>query len=105
MQFYFTVQNVPDVIRNKTLIMKHTHVCTAGGHPSVKDGEVTRTINFHWTMSESQWSTTAQVVNCGRFFVYQLKESPVCSGVYCGEDVEGLNSKGQNNINQVMEVI
>merc|ERR1712080_21420 len=47
----------------------------AGGHPTVWDGEVTRTINFHWTDNLSR-STTAQVVNCGVFFVYKLKEVP-----------------------------
>ena len=73
-----------------------THM-PAGGHPSVKEGEVRRTINFQWTSGISQWSTTAQVVNCGRFYVYHLKESPVCSLVYCGE---GSNLKGETRPEQ-----
>ena len=76
-----------------------THM-PAGGHPSVKEGEVRRTINFHWTSGISQWSTTAQVVNCGHFYVYRLKESPVCHGVYCGEDKEGSNLKGETRPEQ-----
>ena len=34
-------------------------------------------------------TTTAQVVNCGLFYVYQLKDPPQCDMAYCGYDVPG----------------
>ena len=78
-------------VKKITLYKLHTF---KGGHPTVRDGEVTRTINFHWTGGISQWSTTAQVVNCGLFFVYQLQEAPVCRGTYCGSgDVQQGRNK------------
>jgi hypothetical protein len=58
----------------------------AGGHPSVNDGQVSRTVNFHWSSSCSYWSTTIQVINCGDYYVYQLGAAPECSLRYCGSN-------------------
>ena len=72
-----------------------------GGHPTVGEGKVTRTINFQYgNMTGLNWyleygtsaaysTTTAQVVNCGLFYVYQLKDPPQCDMAYCGYDVPG----------------
>ena len=35
------------------------------------------------------WKTTANVRNCGDFYVYQLKETPACVLRYCGGGIEG----------------
>jgi cysteine-rich repeat protein len=58
----------------------------AGGHPSVNEGKVTRTVNFHWSSGCSTWSTSIQVSNCGGFYVYELNGTPVCNLRYCGSD-------------------
>ena len=59
-----------------------------GGHPSVADGQVSKTVCFHWSGSCCQWSTTIQVRNCGSFYVYYLNSTPNghCHLRYCGTD-------------------
>jgi len=54
-----------------------------GGHPSVEQGEVTRTVNFNWDGSPAWTKTTINVINCGPYYVYYLVETPVCSNGYC----------------------
>ncbi len=58
----------------------------SGGHPSVNEGQVTRTVHFNWSNSCSHWSTSVQVSNCGDYYVYELNGTPVCSLRYCGTD-------------------
>ena len=55
-----------------------------GGHPTVADGQVNRTVCFHWTAGCCEWSTNIKVRNCGSYYVYYLHGSPVCYGRYCG---------------------
>ena len=55
-----------------------------GGHPTVADGQVSRTVCFHWTSGCCEWSTNIKVRNCGSYYVYYLHGSPICSGRYCG---------------------
>ncbi|XP_068703631.1 uncharacterized protein [Montipora foliosa] len=54
----------------------------SGGHPSVADGRVSRTVCFHY-YSCCTYSTTIQVRNCGSFYVYYLRSSPCCNCRYC----------------------
>ncbi|XP_068706697.1 uromodulin-like [Montipora foliosa] len=68
-----------------------THRCNthapgwlSGGHPSVADGQVNKTVCFHWTSDCCLWSTTIKVRNCGSFYVYYLNSTPTCQLRYCG---------------------
>ncbi|XP_068706633.1 uromodulin-like isoform X2 [Montipora foliosa] len=70
-----------------------THRCNthapgwlSGGHPSVADGQVNKTVCFHWTSDCCLWSTTIKVRNCGSFYVYYLHSTPGCYLRYCGTD-------------------
>jgi len=58
----------------------------SGGHPSVADGQVTRTVCFHWQGNCCRWSTNIQVRNCGSYYVYYLSGTPDCNLRYCGTD-------------------
>ena len=51
-----------------------------GPHPSVKEGEVNRTVCFQYGERCCLWRTTVKVRNCGKFFVYSLKRD--VRGVY-----------------------
>ena len=55
-----------------------------GGHPTVADGQVTRTVCFHWTSGCCHWSTNIKVRNCGSYYVYYLNGTPTCNLRYCG---------------------
>jgi len=59
-----------------------------GGHPSVADGQVTRTVCFHWSGNCCRGSTNIQVRNCGSYHVYYLSGTPngYCPLRYCGSD-------------------
>ncbi|CAH3163821.1 unnamed protein product [Porites evermanni] len=60
-----------------------------GGHPTVVDGQVTRTVCFHWTAGCCEWSTNIKVRNCGSYYVYYLHSTPnngYCYLRYCGTD-------------------
>ena len=56
-----------------------------GGHPTAAEGQVTRTVCFHWG-SCCRWSTNIKVRNCGSYYVYYLSGTPSghCSLRYCG---------------------
>ena len=56
-----------------------------GSHPAVREGAVQRKVCYHWGSNCCQWSNSVRVRNCGRFFVYELQPSPVCSLRYCGK--------------------
>ncbi|XP_068719980.1 uncharacterized protein [Montipora capricornis] len=55
-----------------------------GEHPSVADGQVSRTVCFHYFAKCCVLSTTIKVRNCGSFYVYYLDGVPICSLRYCG---------------------
>ena len=56
-----------------------------GGHPTVADGQVTRTVCFHYSGDCYRWSTNIKVRNCGSYYVYYLSGTPGgCSLRYCG---------------------
>ena len=54
-----------------------------GGHPTVADGQVSRTVCFHW-YNCCRWSTNIKVRNCGSYYVYYLSGTPNCDLRYCG---------------------
>lgn len=58
-----------------------------GNHPTVAEGEVSRTVCYHWGGSCCKWSNSIKVLNCGDFYVYELRPPPVCSLRYCGGDL------------------
>ena len=55
----------------------------SGGHPSVADGQVTRTVYFNCGSCYS-YSTSIKVKNCGSYYVYYLSGTPTCDLRYCG---------------------
>ncbi|XP_078354329.1 pancreatic secretory granule membrane major glycoprotein GP2-like isoform X3 [Oculina patagonica] len=58
-----------------------------GSHPQdEKEGEVNRTVCFHWKNDCCHWRTQIKVRYCGEFFLYYLKRDPWggCSYRYCG---------------------
>ena len=54
----------------------------SGGHPTVFQGEVTRTINFNW-VNKGRWKSSVKVINCNTHYVYFLEETPDCRLGYC----------------------
>ena len=56
-----------------------------GGHPSVGQGEVTRTVNFNWNGNPADNKRTIRVINCGPYFVYYLVTVAGCYDSYCTE--------------------
>ena len=56
----------------------------SGGHPSVADGQVTRTVYFRSYYSCYYYSTSIKVRNCGSYYVYYLSGTPAgCYLRYC----------------------
>ena len=60
-----------------------------GGHPTVAQGAVSRTVCFHWSGNQCRWSRIIRVQNCGAFFVYELTPTPFCNLRYCGDNTIG----------------
>ena len=56
-----------------------------GSHPALVGGEVNRTVCFHWNNDCCNWSTSTAILNCGSFFLYHLKGTPLCSLGYCAD--------------------
>jgi len=61
----------------------------SGGHPTVDQGEVSRTINFK-ASNGTTLTNQAKVINCGTYYVYHLDNVPICNGIetatgYCTE--------------------
>jgi len=56
-----------------------------GGHPSVGQGEVTRTVNFNWSGNPAFTKTNIKVINCGPYYVYYLVDAATCYDGYCTE--------------------
>jgi len=56
-----------------------------GDHPTVGEGEVTRTVYWQFSSSNTKWkSTTVKVANCGQFYVYHLTDTRRGASAYCG---------------------
>ena len=54
-----------------------------GAHPTVADGQVTRTVCFHWGSNCCNWSRSVKVINCSDYYVYYITGTPTCSLRYC----------------------
>ena len=55
-----------------------------GSHPSVAEGNVTRTACFNGSSSCCHSSVEIEIRNCSGFYVYKLVEVPSCPMRYCG---------------------
>ncbi|XP_066022739.1 protein crumbs homolog 2-like [Pocillopora verrucosa] len=55
----------------------------SGGHPSVADGEVSRSVCFRSYLFCCRWSRSIKVRNCGAYYVYYLRGTPFCNFRYC----------------------
>ena len=62
----------------------HSPGWLSGGHPSVADGQVTRTVYFNNGYNCYSYSTSIKVRNCGSYYVYYLSGTPTCNLRYCG---------------------
>ena len=60
-----------------------------GGHPSVAQGIVNRTVCFHWVGGCCQWQQRILVRNCSGFYVYRLSPTRFCNLRYCGDSNSG----------------
>ena len=58
----------------------------AGSHPTMEDGEVSRTVCFSNRPTGCKYSIEISVKNCGSFFIYKLAQPPGCSSRYCSTD-------------------
>ncbi|KAL9987886.1 hypothetical protein ACROYT_G002264 [Oculina patagonica] len=56
-----------------------------GGHPTVAQGAVERTVCFSWSTYCCPFSTIIRVRNCGAFYVYELPPTDGCNLRYCGD--------------------
>jgi hypothetical protein len=65
---------------------------TSGGHPTVAEQVVWRTLCFQWFDGVCQWSTSVQVVQCTGFFMYKFPSSwPICNARVCTSDAAPAN--------------
>ncbi|XP_065053007.1 fibropellin-3-like isoform X2 [Rhopilema esculentum] len=54
-----------------------------GQHPTIQEGEVARDVCFAWNGNCCNWVYSIKVINCGNYFIYQLRPTS-CSYRYCG---------------------
>ena len=57
-----------------------------GGHPTVADGQVRRSVCFRWYSDCCSLSRSIKVRNCGAYYVYYLRGTPFCYLRYCSTD-------------------
>ena len=57
-----------------------------GSHPTVADGQVNRTVCFHYNGNCCYWSSNIKMRNCSSYYVYYLSGTPngQCHLRYCG---------------------
>ena len=55
-----------------------------GGHPTVADGQVSRTVCFHWSGSCCNWSTNSKHQSEKLWFIFSDTPGRHCSLRYCG---------------------
>ncbi|XP_072329629.1 pancreatic secretory granule membrane major glycoprotein GP2-like isoform X2 [Scyliorhinus torazame] len=65
-----------------------------GSHPTVGQGEVTKTVCFHGN-TDCSYTLEINIKNCTDYIVYELKPPPHCQSAYCTDpetaDALGLN--------------
>ena len=59
----------------------------SGGHPSVADGTVQHKVCFTYYSGCCHNSSNVTVLNCGEFYVYQLRPTPFFKSRYCGNGI------------------
>nr|XP_058945608.1 uromodulin-like [Pocillopora verrucosa] len=57
-----------------------------GAHPTVEDGNVSRTVCFSDRYSGCKAIKNISVINCGSYFIYKLFRPPDCYMRYCATD-------------------
>ena len=57
-----------------------------GGHPTVADGQVRRSVCFRSYSDCCLLSRSIKVRNCGAYYVYYLRGTPFCYLRYCSTD-------------------
>ena len=56
----------------------------SGGHPTVDEGVVNRTVCYSYNDTCCHWRNNIKVKNCSAFYVYELQMPPTCPLRYCG---------------------
>ena len=59
-----------------------------GTHPAVLGENTTQQICFHWNSDSCYWDTDVEIMNCGGYYLYKMKATPVCSLKYCAQDIK-----------------
>ena len=59
-----------------------------GGHPSVAERVVSRSVCFRSKSNCCKWSIVISARNCGGFYVYWLQRPPHCNFRYCGSGIQ-----------------
>ena len=57
-----------------------------GAHPTVEDGEVSRTVCLSDRSTGCKYVIKISVQNCGSFYIYKFAEPLSCNSRYCGTD-------------------
>ena len=60
-----------------------------GTHPQLQEGQVNRTVCYHWSSRCCNWQNNIKVRSCGDFYVYNLIKPPHCWLRYCGDNNTG----------------
>ena len=60
-----------------------------GTHPTIADGEATRTVCFSWKTNCCLWHNMIKVKNCSSYYVYELQRSPQCDPRFHGNASAG----------------
>ena len=89
---------VPRTDTNSLICHAHAVSWLNGAHPSVVDGNVTRTVCFSWAGNCCWHRKDIEVINCSFFYIYKLVSPTTCSVRYCGTDVWILNWKPAPNL-------
>ena len=79
-------------INSLSLPDKNGHYCgTAangwlnGAHPTTLRENVIRTVCIAWDGNSCLWNTDVEIRMCSEFYVYKLKNVPVCNSKYCAK--------------------
>ncbi|XP_041038142.1 uncharacterized protein LOC121274841 isoform X2 [Carcharodon carcharias] len=69
-----------------------------GSHPTMGEGEVTRTVCFTLAENRCFWTREIKIKNCSSDFVYELKPVPGCNAAYCTDPgtIPALKSEQQS---------
>ena len=57
-----------------------------GTHPTVGDGEVSKDVCFTSLLKGCLGKIKISVKNCSSYYIYNLRQPPLCESRYCGTD-------------------